>query len=345
MANATPPDVAPPFALPPGSVLRGQYRIRRVLGRPGGFGIVYLAHDQALDTPVAIKEFMPRALVGREEDRATVQPHSRSDHDLFEYGLQRFVGEARTLARLDHSNLPRVMSFFEANGTAYLVMDYYDGRTLLAQLERQGGRIPAPVAVDLMIRVLDGLRAAHEKSILHRDVKPENIYLTRSGHPLLLDFGAARQAVGTRSQSLTTILTPAYAPVEQYSSQGNLQGPWTDVYACAAVLYRCITGKDPPPASARLERDDLVPPRRLVPELAPALNDAILAGLAMDRRKRPQSAGEFQDLLDGGPVPGSGALASVRRRRRPADGPDGVRVATFAVIGLALLALLLSFAF
>jgi hypothetical protein len=287
------------LALRPGTVLRNQHRIDALLGRPGGFGIAYLAQDLRLDVAVAVKEFLPAELAGRAGDRATVLPHSESAAELFQVGLQQFLVESQTLARLNHPGIVRVRDFFEENGTAYLVMDYYEGITL-AELLAEEGRLPVAQAVDLVVRVLDALNAAHQAGILHRDVKPSNLYLTRDGRPILLDFGAARQAVGQKSRSLTTILTPGYAPVEQYARQGRRQGPWTDVYACAAVLYRMITGTEPPDAPERMSgEDELKPARSLVPGLSHELDRAILKGLAVQPHVRPQSALEFSDLLTG----------------------------------------------
>jgi serine/threonine protein kinase len=284
----------PPFALSPGTALADRYRVDALLGHPGGFGIVYRAHDLHFDIDVAIKEFLPRALAGRVADGTAVLPHSDADADLFRHGLQQFLKEARTLARLDHPNIVRVQNYFEANGTAYLVMNYYEGRTLAEQLEREGGRLPPVVAVEIMIRVLDGLAAVHADDTLHRDVKPDNIYLTRGGRPILLDFGAARQAMGQKSQNLATVLSPGYAPVEQYGRQGLNQGPWTDVYACAATLYRMVTGTEPPYAPERVGAEDpLTAPRAVVPAIPPDLDAAIRRGMAMDRHERPASAREF----------------------------------------------------
>jgi hypothetical protein len=287
------------LALPAGAIIRDQYRIEAVLGKPGGFGITYLAHDRSLDCQVAIKEYVPRGLAGRGTDHVSIHPHSREEGELFRHGLTRFLDEARLLARLDHPNIVRVRSFFEANGTAYLVMDYYPGRTLARYLEKIGGRLDPDLSVEVILRVLDGLTVAHGQNLLHRDVKPENIYLTRDGRPILLDFGAARVAVAEASQKLTTILTPGYAPIEQYSSDRGRQGPWTDIYACAAVLYRSVTGMTPPEPFARLSNDTLQRPGQIVAGLSPHVDDAIVRGLAVQAEDRPQSVGEFQDLLEG----------------------------------------------
>lgn len=288
------------LALPTGTLLRGQYRIERVLGRPGGFGVTYLAEDVNLQRQVAIKEFLPRELAGRGADRTTVLPHSGQEQDLFEYGLSRFMEEGRLLAMLDdHPNVVRVRSAFPENGTAYLVMNYYEGETLSEAAERVGGKLPPAEAVKIIDQVLDGLTEAHGRGILHRDVKPENIYLRRAGdgtpEALLLDFGAARQAVKDKT-GMTAVLTPGYAPLEQYSRAGD-QGPWTDIYACAAVLYSLITGETPPAAPERIEDDPLKPPTELEPSCPLGVEQAVLRGLAMRRQDRPQSADEFRELL------------------------------------------------
>jgi serine/threonine protein kinase len=288
-----------PFALPAGTLLAGQYRIGQVLGQPGGFGITYLAWDERLETRVAIKEFFPRDLAGRGTDRATLLSHTERDGALFDYGLKQFLQEARTLARFDHPNIVRVRNFFEANGTGYLVMDYYEGQSLAAYLAQQpAGRLGERVAIDILLRVLDGLRAVHAAGILHRDIDPHNIYLTAEGRIILLDFGAARVAVGEKSRSLSVILKPGYAPYEQYASSGK-QGAWTDVYACAATLYRMVTGQVPPDAPGRVLEDTLVPPARIRREVSAHVSDSIVAGLAVRPEHRPQTVREFQDRLMG----------------------------------------------
>ena len=209
-----------PLLLPALTRLNQRYLIGRTLGKPGGFGVTYLALDLTLQVKVAIKEYCPRDLVGRDTSRRTLAPHSQEDGELFQVGLQAFLDEARTLAKFDHANVVRVRDFFEANGTAYLVMDYYEGESLLEYLERHGGKLPWRAALELMLPVLDGLREVHRRGFLHRDVKPHNIYLTTQGRPILLDFGAARQAMGERSRSLSVILTEGYAPFEQYTRRG-----------------------------------------------------------------------------------------------------------------------------
>ncbi|MCF8210296.1 MAG: protein kinase [Rhodoferax sp.] len=284
-----------PLVLPHRTLLHhGQYLVGKVLGKPGGFGITYLAFDTKLETKVAIKEYLPRDLAGRDGDHATISAHSADDAEHFRYGLTQFLQEARTLARFDHANIVRVRNFFEENGTGYLVMDYYDGITLADYLAQQPqGKLPEQTAIGILMPILDGLREVHAKNFLHRDIKPQNIYLTTGNRAMLLDFGAARQAMSERSRSLSVVLSEGYAPYEQYHRRGE-QGPWTDIYAGAAVLYHMVAGEAPPPATERVAKDELG-----IDALgcSSTLANALQAGLAVDHRKRPQTMAEFQALL------------------------------------------------
>ncbi len=287
-----------PLALGPGTTLNEQFYIGRVLGKPGGFGITYLGWDLRLATRVAIKEYLPRDLAGRATDRATVAAHTNEDGELFRFGLEQFLREARTLAQLDHPNIVRVRQFFEANETAYLVMDYYDGMSFAEYLGEKGGRIDEAAATQLLLPILDGLRAIHAKGFLHRDIKPENIYLAQTStggvRPLLLDFGAARQAMSERSRSLSVVVTEGYAPFEQYHRSGN-QGPWTDLYAAAAVLYRAVTGVVPPEATERRDEDKLQPATAY--GVSAHLSDALGQALKVAVKDRLPSVTAFQSML------------------------------------------------
>ena len=176
-------------------MLNGQFIVGRVLGKPGGVGITYLGFDRHLQATVALKEYLPRDLAVRATDGSTILPHSTEEGTLFRYGLEQFLTEARTLAQLNHPNIVRVRQFFEANGSAYLVMDYYQGLSLAEYLERQpNGRLAEQQAIALMQPILDGLRAVHAKGFLHRDIKPQNIYLARtdSGGVNPIRFSASR---------------------------------------------------------------------------------------------------------------------------------------------------------
>lgn len=296
-----------PLILPHRTELNGQYLVGRVLGKPGGFGITYLGWDLNLQTLVAIKEFLPRYLARRSRDQVTVSIRYQDDGEQFRYGLELFLRDARLLAQLDHPNILRVRNFFEANGTAYLVMDYYQGLSLAKYLEQRDRRISEEQAKQLMLPILDGLRAVHAEGLLHHDIKPQNIFLTdlESGglRPVLLDFGAARQAMAERSGFLLEVLTPGYASCEQYQPKSQ-QGPWTDVYGTAAVFYRLVTGKVPPEANEHRIEDHLKPAAAF--GVSQRLSDALTSGLALAVNGRPQTVQDFQaQLLGDRPQPPS----------------------------------------
>lgn len=280
----------PPLFLPHGIVIGGQYRVGRVLGQPGGFGITYLGWDVHLQQRVAIKEFLPRDIVTRHPGQLDIATHTEESRGTFEFGKEQFLREARIVAKLDHPNVVRVRSFFNANGTAYLVMDYYEGLSLGEYLSRVRKVIEPALAVPLIRPVLEALQFVHEHDVVHRDLKPHNIYLATVGKPIVLDFGAARQAAGERQHSMSVVLTDGYAPLEQYQRR-TAQGPWTDVYGAAATLYRMLTGVAPPTALDRLSDDPLERdgwagiPATLVP--------AMRRAMALMPEARFQSAAEF----------------------------------------------------
>jgi serine/threonine protein kinase/predicted regulator of Ras-like GTPase activity (Roadblock/LC7/MglB family) len=286
-----------PLALDQGTLLDEQFRVGRVLG-VGGFGITYLAFDEVLEMVVAVKEYLPNNIAVRKTGSQSVQPVSSGGNAQdFEFGLKRFLKEARTLAKFeDHDNIVRVRTFFEENGTGYFVMNFYEGRTLAEYLAARNGFIPEEEALLIIEQVLDGLGTVHEQDILHRDIDPNNVYLADNGTVVLLDFGAARAAVTERTQSMSVVLKRGYAPHEQYHSRGN-QGPWTDVYACSATMYHALTGYKPPEAASRMLEDDLVAPSELTPSLSDATNEAILRGLSIQPEDRPQSIEAFRSLL------------------------------------------------
>ena len=225
-------------ALPAGHQL-GEYRIDHVLGS-GGFGITYYALDIHLNKPVAIKEYLPNDFALR-TDATTVKPKSTADQDDYQWGLERFLDEARALARFEHPHLNKVHRFFQDNNTAYIVLEYIDGETLSQVLKRED-RLDAPRLQRLLDELLSGLEEVHAAGYVHRDIKPGNIMLRTDGSAVLLDFGAARQVVGQRSKSITAILTPGYAPIEQYDRKAEDVGPWSDLYALGMVAYRGVSG-------------------------------------------------------------------------------------------------------
>jgi serine/threonine protein kinase len=284
----------PPPALTLGQLLDGRYRIGRVLGH-GGFGITYLAWDDNLHLRLAIKEYLPRDCASRAPDGVSLAVYSGPAGEQFAYGLERFLEEARALAHFDqHPGIVTVKNFFRAHGTGYCVMDYVEGITLRQYLDQQpGGRIGIEAALKLLMPVADALRAVHKEGLLHRDIAPDNIYLTQDGRIKLLDFGAARFAAGEHSRSLSIILKPGYSPEEQYRTKGK-QGPWTDVYGLAATLYRAITGQVPPESLDRLDNDDLVPPSKLDIAIQSEQEAILLKALAIKAGERFQSMVELQ---------------------------------------------------
>ncbi len=285
-----------PLYLTPGIVLNDQYLIGRVLGH-GGFGITYLAWDFNLSVKVAIKEYLPGALASRHPGSAHVTAYSGEAKGHFDYGLEKFIEEARALARFqNHPGVVSVVNFFRANGTGYIAMTYIEGITLKDYLDQNGDRLEFDKARSILMPVMDALREIHAAGMLHRDISPDNIYLTFSNQVKLLDFGAAKYAVGEHSQSLSVILKPGFAPEEQYRSRGH-QGPWTDVYALGATMYRAITGEVPPDALDRMERDEMTPPTKLGVEMPPEAEAALMKALAVRATARIQDVATFQNAI------------------------------------------------
>lgn len=263
----------------------------------GGFGIVYLAQDRQLQRTVAIKEYMPASLASRGEGRSVVVRSERYQ-DTFSAGLRSFIAEARMLAQFKHPALVEVFRFWEQNGTVYMAMPFYRGKTLREALK--GG-----VAADerwlkaLLGPLMDALEMMHEQSVYHRDIAPDNILVLASGAPVLLDLGAARRIITDLTQAVTVVLKPGYAPIEQYAEDmGVQQGPWTDIYALAAVVHFAIVGRAPVASVSRIMKDSL-PPLRVEdhPGFSEAFLVAINRALAVKPEDRPQSISEFRENL------------------------------------------------
>ena len=233
------------------------YQIGSVLGS-GGFGITYQARDLELDSVVAIKEYFPAALAMRMADQ-TVASRPDGTQGGFAWGLDKFIDEAIALAQMRHSNIVVVNDRFNGNGTAYMALEFVDGPTLKTWLHSIK-RVPEQEELDLLLwPLLSALEAVHAKGLLHRDVAPKNIMIDRDFKPVLIDFGAARQLVAERSQTFAAVLTPGYAPLEQYVASAHRQGPWTDIYSLAATFYEAIAGQPPPEAPARAQEDPCTP--------------------------------------------------------------------------------------
>jgi len=276
--------------LSPGIVLKERYLVGRVLG-DGGFGITYLGRDLVLDSKVAVKEYFPSGLAVRMRGEPTVFPASASFKQDYNFGLERFLDEARLVRKFkDHPNIVSVEDFFPEHDTAYMILEFLDGMTLEKFIEKEGGKIDWQSAVNCLMWVMDAMREVHAAGVLHRDISPDNIFLVRSGHVKVIDFGAARQAMGQKSLNLSVILKHGYAPFEQYESKGR-QGPWTDVYATAATLYRTITGVMPAAAPDRFKADSLLRPTALGISMPAHAEAALMRGLALRVEDR------FPDML------------------------------------------------
>ena len=288
--------------LPDGLELAG-YRIVKKIAS-GGFSIVYLAYD-AEGNAVAIKEYLPSALALRQEGEL-IPVVSKTNLPVFRIGLKCFFEEGRALARIAHPNVVRVLNFFRANETVYMVMAYESGHSLQEHIARQrakGGRIGEAFIRQIFTQVLKGLREVHARELLHLDLKPANIYLRTDGTPMLLDFGAARQTINTGVPTLTPMYTPGFVAPELTVKTAPL-GPWTDVYGIGAAMFACMAGSPPQPADQRRKDDRMAEHfHRLELHYAPALVQLVRSALAVDPLARPQSLFELQKGLQALPVP------------------------------------------
>lgn len=286
----------PPSRLPRGTRLR-EFEVEEVIGE-GGFSIVYAALDLNLHRRVALKEYMPTVLARRCNGH-TVQPRDLEDSETFELGRRSFINEARLLAQFDHPALIKVHQFWEQNGTAYMAMPLYEGRTLKQWLKERKEPPSEDELLRIVVPLLDALEHLHAASVYHRDIAPDNILLLQGGRPVLLDFGAARKVLADSNRALTAILKTSYAPIEQYADMAQLrQGPWTDVYALCGVLYFALTGAAPPSAVARSINDRMMSAAKACTgRYSAGLLRAIDAGLAVRPEGRPQSIAQFRELL------------------------------------------------
>ena len=291
-----------PMALPAGIPLGDYYLLGRVLGQ-GGFGITYIAKDTKRGNRVAIKEYFPDSMATRSATN-TVSPYSGERGQGFIYGKQCFLDEAKTLATfVGNPHIVRVYRYFEDNGTAYFVMEYVEGDSLKDYLKKHNRKISFEEAKRILVPVMDALEVVHSKGIVHRDISPDNIIITKDGGVKLLDFGAARYSIGDMSRSLDVVLKHGYAPREQYSRHGR-QGPFTDVYSLAATFYRAITGIVPQESIDRMDNDQLVTPRYYCSDLTPQGEFALFKALAVQPADRFQTTREFKEcMLTTAPVP------------------------------------------
>lgn len=289
-----------PLSIKEGSILNGQYVVGRVLGQ-GGFGITYLALDYQLEVKVAIKEYLPDGMALRLPGTTLISVCEGEKKENFNYGADRFLDEARVLAKfIGHKNIVSVKSYFRENNTAYFVMDYIEGINFKNYIKNQGGKIPYDDAFRILLPVMDALAAVHKEGVIHRDVTPDNIYITRDNEIKLLDFGSARYSLGDKSRCLDVILKAGYAPKEQYIRKGR-QGPYTDVYSLAVCFYACITGYLPPEALERMERDETITISARGIHIPEYLENTIMKGMEVNAQDRFQSMEEFKTALTTAP--------------------------------------------
>lgn len=339
-ANAT---ADSPLHMSPGSVLNGRYEVGRVLGN-GGFGVTYIAWDPILRIKVAIKEYLPSEFSTRAEGQTRVTVFTGEKERQFNDGMSKFIDEAKRLAKFQNeSGVVKIFDSFKANGTAYIVMEYLDGETLADRLKREK-TIPADEAIQIMMPVIESLNHVHEAGILHRDISPDNIFLTKDGKTKLIDFGAARFATTTHSRSLTVIIKPGYSAEEQYRSRGD-QGPHTDVYSVGAVLYKMITGVTPPDALERRasyekkHKDILQPITKFTQDITPNQEAAIYNAMNVRIEDRTENmvtlAGE---LLSEEPVKRrKGTIKKIDMLTWPIWAKIGVPTALAAIVTLCVL--------
>ncbi|MEO8654939.1 MAG: serine/threonine-protein kinase [Ramlibacter sp.] len=282
-------------ALPVGSRV-AEFEVKSIIG-VGGFGIVYLAHDHSLGRDVALKEYLPTSLAYRNGLNVAVKTDRQAG--TFAAGLSSFINEARVLAQFDHPSLVKVYRFWNENGTAYMVMPYYEGPTLKQALANAPQPPTERWLKDLLLPLLSALQLLHSENYFHRDIAPDNVLLVKGKRPILLDFGAARRVIAGSNKALTVILKPGFAPVEQYFDDPEMtQGAWTDIYALAAVMHYAITGKAPLPSVGRLVKDTATPlAQSAVGRYSDGFLRAIDHALSVRPEKRPQTIGEFRELL------------------------------------------------
>ncbi|WP_024734733.1 PASTA domain-containing protein [Enterocloster asparagiformis] len=313
----------------PGSLLAGRYIVGQVLGF-GGFGVTYIGYDQVLQQKVAIKEYLPSDFATRMPQQEDVTIYSGEKEEQFLAGREKFVEEARRLAKFQSQpGIVQIYDCFETNRTAYIIMEYLDGISLKEKLERDGA-MTVEESMPVIMAVIGALKSVHAAGILHRDISPDNIYLLKNGRTKLLDFGAARFATTKHSRSLSVIIKPGFAPVEQYRSRGD-QGPWTDVYALAATFYNMLTGQVPEDAMERAAQDTLKEPSKLGVKISPSLEAALMNALNVQIENRTKTINRFEQDLAASNVK---RVAEKKRREDLGKWPVWVKV----LIGLGIAA-------
>ncbi len=283
------------YHLPPETILHGRYIVGKVLGF-GGFGVTYIGFDAELERVVAIKEYLPSAFATRLPGDTHISVYQGDATAQYGAGLTRFVEEAQTLAQFNGiQGVVDIYDSFASNNSAYIIMQFIKGKDVKRILQEEG-TLPYERAREIVLSICDTLAPIHTKNIIHRDISPDNIYITDEGEIKLLDFGAARYESSVNSKSLSVILKSGFAPEEQYRSKGE-QGSWTDVYALAATFYKMITGRTPQDSMERAVHDELLEPSQLGAELPPSSENAILNALGVRKQDRTQTVVEFKEAL------------------------------------------------
>lgn len=304
------------IALPGGTELVGDYRIERVLGA-GGFGITYLADEIALARLVTIKEYFPSDFAAR-DGNVEAAPRSQDCAGDYRWGLDRFIEEAQTLAKFDHTNIVRVYRYFRANNTGYMVLHFEEGKSLKSWLQSLG-RAPRQKELDTILApLLDALELIHNSDFLHRDIAPDNVIIRKAGDPVLIDFGSARGEIASHSKTVSALVKAGYSPYEQYAETSKRQGPWTDIYALGATLYYAVTGKRPPDAPSRMVNDEIIPAgQAAISSYRAGFLKAIDCALRLNVEARPQSIAAWRnDLLATDPPRAGWLTRSVEKKRK-----------------------------
>lgn len=280
-----------------GTILHDRYEIKDILGA-GGFGITYKAWDNTLQTEVCIKEYYPVGIANRTVTASQVSVYTNADEASYKRGMQRFLREARGLAKLGSvKNIVNVHDYFEENNTAYMVMEYLKGKTLKCFVRENGGKVDEDVAIHVACSVLEALQHVHAVGIIHRDISPDNIYICDNMEVKLIDFGALKQEIAEVNKSTSIILKYGFAPPEQYTSNSREQGAWTDIYAVGATVYYILTGLIPQDSVMRMMEDVLVPLEEIIPSISKNFSDAIMKAMSLNIRDRFASAEDFLNEL------------------------------------------------
>lgn len=283
------------YYMQPETMLFDRYIVGTVVGF-GGFGITYKAWDTQMNKTVAIKEFFPSSLVSRDDDGVTVNLYSEKNRDEFDKGLLRFLEEGKSTARFGtHPNIVNVFDLFEENNTGYIIMEFLEGVSLKEYIAMNDGSLDTDTTINILLSVIEALKAIHKEKVLHRDISPDNIFICIPDRVKLIDFGAARITTDDE-KTMSVVLKPGYAPPEQYRNKSK-QGPWTDIYALAATMYYTLTGVVPDESVDRVVKDELIPPKELVPDIPDFINDSLMVAMALNHELRFKNVVEFEEAI------------------------------------------------